>query len=42
MCCDYGSAGKACIAAPQCPIKCTSDTNCDTTAGKACLLVDIA
>ena len=42
MCCDFGAAGKACIAAPQCPIRCTSDTACDTTAGKACVLVDIA
>jgi hypothetical protein len=42
LCCDYGTAGKACSQAAQCPIMCTDDSKCDPTKGQACERVDLS
>jgi hypothetical protein len=42
MCCDFGEAGKACVAATQCPTMCQDDDRCNTAQGLACVLQDIA
>jgi len=39
LCCDYGSAGKACAPATACPIFCAGGTTCQTP-GQTC--VDIS
>jgi hypothetical protein len=41
LCCDFGSDGKACVAARDCPRKCQSDTKCDTVQGEACVRVTL-
>ena len=39
LCCNFGSAGKACEPAKACPRFCSQDTDCDTSMGQACELL---
>jgi hypothetical protein len=40
LCCDFGSAGKACVSSALCPASCTIDKDC--AAGQACVLPSVS
>ena len=42
LCCDLGSAGKACLPAKSCPKHCSGDANCDAKNGEVCAAVSLS